>query len=437
MVIWMKVFFHSSADLRRRFQRRGWGRMPFFSNLSRKPRQRDEKGYFAGMIYLDASATTPVHPEVVDAMLPYLREHWQNPSSGYRAAKKVREAVEEAREEVAALIHSRPEEVVFTSGGTESNNMALKSLAKTMGRKSVLVTTMIEHSAVLRPLEAFEKVGFEVRRAPVTEGGRVDLAEYEKQLSGAQWVSAMWVNNETGVIQPLSEMVTLAKQQGAVFHTDAIQAAGKIAVDVSLVPVDFLSLSAHKFHGPKGVGALFVREGMECKPLLHGGGQEQGYRSGTENVSAIVGMGVAARMARRELVEKQARVAQYRDLLASLLLAELKGVTLNGDLSHRTAGVLHLSFESCEAAGLLILLDEFGVQCSAGSACMTGKQQPSHVQKAMGFSDAKAKSSLRISLSTFTTEEEVRAAAKAIQKAVTRLRSVQGEGGVGPVVVYS
>ncbi|NNC87154.1 MAG: aminotransferase class V-fold PLP-dependent enzyme [Akkermansiaceae bacterium] len=391
------------------------------------------------MIYLDSNATSRVHPEVVEAMLPFLREHWHNPSSGYRAGKAVKNAIEEAREQVAGLIHADPGEIVFTGCGTESNNMALKWLARLVGRKeSRVVTSVIEHSAVLRPCEAMEAVGYEVVRCGTDGEGRMKMDEYREAVACGKpgFASVMWANNETGVIQPVAEACAVAKEAGWAFHTDAIQAVGKMPVDVREIPVDYLSISGHKFHAPKGVGALYIREGVRFEPMIRGGGQEGGRRSGTENVASIVGLGKAAEIMKAGLEKDgHAEVKRLRDRFEERLVAGIEGMTLNGSRRHRAVNIVHASFEGCEAAGLLILLDEAGVQCSAGSACMTGRQQPSHVQKAMGFSDEKAKSSLRISLSIFTTEAEVDAAAAEVVKAVQKLRSVQGHG-MGPVVVY-
>jgi cysteine desulfurase len=251
-------------------------------------------------------------------------------------------------------------------------------------------------------------------------------------LGNAAYVSLMAANNETGVIQPLREAAALAHERGLPVHTDAIQGAGKIPLHVGDLGVDLLSLSAHKFHGPKGVGALFLRNGLRFKPLLQGGGQESGRRSGTENTAGIVGMGAAAAIVRAS----SQSLASLRDAFEATVLAEVVGVTVNGDCDHRLPNTSHLSFDSCDAAGLLILLDEAGVACSAGSACMTGKQRPSHVQLAMGIPETRAKSSLRISFSRLNTMEEALAAAAAVKKAVEKLRRVQGSG-VGPVTVYS
>ncbi len=393
------------------------------------------------MIYLDNHATTAVHPEVVEAMMPFLTEHFHNPSSGYRASRVVKKAIMEARGQVAELIGAKEEEVIFTGCGTESNNMVLKSLARVYGRKtSRVITGEIEHSAVLRPCQAMEDVGFSVHRCGVDAEGRLKLDEFREACEGAEtgFSSIMWANNETGVIQPVGEACEIAKENGIAFHTDAIQAVGKTAVNVREVPVDFLSISGHKFHAPKGIGALYLREGVRFEPLIRGGGQEFGHRSGTENVAYIAGLGKAAELMRLALEKDQhADVAANRDHLEKRLCDEIEGVTLNGSREHRVPTCAHVSFEGCEGAGLLILLDEAGVQVSTGSACMTGKQQPSHVQKAMGISDEQAKSSLRISFSSFTTREDTDEAVERIKMAVKKLRQVQGGSGVGPVVVYS
>jgi cysteine desulfurase len=391
------------------------------------------------VIYLDANATTPLLPEVLDSMLPWLREGFHNPNASYRGAKAARQAIETARQQVAALIHASPDEIVFTSGGTESTNAALKWLARLVGRKTgKAITTTIEHSAVLKPCETFSDVGYPLARCGVNALGRLDLdafrAACEAAKDGGGFASVMWANNETGVIQPIAEATAIAKENGLAFHTDAIQAVGKIPVNVREIPVDFLSLSGHKFHGPKGVGALYIRSGCRFEPLLRGGGQEKDRRSGTENTAAIVGLGKAAELAAGR--DNMTSVRELRDEFEALVLREISGAEVNGDLDHRLPNTSHLSFEQCEAAGLLILLDDLGIACSAGSACMTGKQQPSHVQKAMGFSDAKAKSSLRFGFSILNTRSEMAAAAAALRKSVEKLRRVQSFG-VGPVTVYT
>jgi cysteine desulfurase len=385
------------------------------------------------MIYLDANATTPLLPEVLEEMLPWLCEGFANPSGSYAAAKQARKALEQARAEVAELLGAEPDEIVFTGGGTESVNTALRSLDGLAGPGTALVSA-IEHNAVLRCVENLAR---ETRMVPVDIGGRLDLAAFATALDGAAFVSIMAANNETGVIQPLREAVELAHERGLPVHSDAIQAAGKIPLRVSESGVDLLSLSAHKFHGPKGVGMLYVRRGLAFEPLLRGGGQEAGRRGGTENTAGIVGMGAAARWARQHLQQAATGLASSpRDTFEAKVLAETSGVTVNGDVTHRLPNTSHLSFDQCPAAGLLILLDEAGVACSAGSACLTGKPHPSHVQLAMGIPEAQAKTSLRISFSVLNTMPEALAAAELVKQAVAKLRRVQGPG-VGPVAVYA
>ncbi len=381
------------------------------------------------MIYLDANATTPLPPEVLEAMLPWLRDGFANPSGSYAAAKSARRAIDEARGQVAELIGAQPGEIVFTGGGTESVNTALHSLDRLAGQGTAVVSA-IEHSAVLRWVEDQAR---EVVRVPVTAGGRLEIESFGRALQGAAYISLMAANNETGVIQPLREAVGLARERGLPVHSDAIQAVGKIPLRVRELGVDMMSISAHKFHGPKGVGALYVREGFRFKPLLHGGGQEMGRRSGTENTAGIVGMGAAAAWLRKF---PEALPCKMRDVFEAIVLREIPGSWGNGDRDHRLWNTSHLSFDQCDAAGLLILLDDAGVACSAGSACMTGKQKPSHVQLAMGIPEARAKSSLRVSFSRLNTMDEAVAAAGILKKVVEKLRRVQGPG-VGPVVVYS
>jgi len=386
----------------------------------------------AGMIHLDANASTPLRPEVLEAMLPWLRDGYANPSGTYAAAKRARQAIELARGQVADWLGARPEEIVFTGSGTESINTALHSLDLHAGAGPALVSA-IEHSAVLRYAESLPRG---VRLAPVDAGGRLDVDEFAGNLEGAAFVSVMTANNETGVIQPLREVAAMARERGLAVHTDAVQAVGKTPVRVRELGVDLLSLSAHKFHGPKGVGALYVRSGLRFSPLLLGGGQEGGRRSGTENTAGIVGLGAAAALMRQQLAaDGHAALRNMRDAFESKVMDEVAGVTVNGDLRYRLPNTSHLSFDGCEAAGLLILLDEAGIACSAGSACMSGKQRPSHVQVAMGIDETRARSSLRFSFSTLNTMGEAFAAAVMVKRAVDKLRRVQGPG-VGPVQVY-
>ena len=377
-------------------------------------------------VYLDSNATSQVHPKVIEAMMPFFTDQWHNPSSGYAAGQGAKAAIEKARIQIASLIGAKPGEIVFTGCGTESNNMAIQSLAGEIGKKdSITVVSKIEHSAVLRPTEAMTRDGFEVQRIGVDEGGRLDLGELVKVVKKGRpgFISIMWANNETGVVQPIAEATAMAKDAGWFVHSDAIQAAGKVPVRVDEVPVDFLSISGHKFHAPKGVGVLFVREGVPFEPMIRGGGQESERRSGTENVPYIAGIGAAAEIMKSEMENGGiAAVGELRDRLENSLTDQLEGVHLNGAREHRTTNVAHVSFDGCVATAMLPRLDAEGIQCSAGSACMTGKSNPSHVQKAMGFSDDRAFSSLRLSLSIFTTEEEIDEAAEKMVKVVREVR---------------
>lgn len=372
-------------------------------------------------------------PEVVDAMLPWLRDQHANPSGSYRAAKAARKAIDAAREQVADLISASPEEILFTGCGTESVNTALHSLDLLSGKGPALVSAM-EHSAVLRYVEKIERGA---RLVKVDSSGRVDENDFREACEQAAFVSVMTANNETGVIQPIMNLLEIARSRGLPFHTDAIQAVGKIPVSVKDVPVDLLSISAHKFHGPKGIGALYVRQGLDFRPMLLGGGQESGRRSGTENVASIVAMGKAAELAKRAMAEGcYDGVAKMRDAFENILLEKVTGCARNGDVANRLPNTSHLSFEGCDAAGMLILLDEAGLQCSAGSACMTGKRKPSHVQLAMGISEGQAKTSLRFAFSRSHEMADALSAAEIVMRCVAKLRLVQG-GGIGPVAVYT
>lgn len=390
---------------------------------------------------MDSNATTRMADEVFEAMVPWMRERYANPNGAYRGAKEARAAMERAREQVAALMGAEADEVVFTSGGTEANNTALKWLARLVGRKTGrVITSQIEHSSVLQVCRNFAQVGYGLDEISVSGQGVVCLEEFEEKIRGARegggFVSLQAANNEVGTLQPVVEVAQWAREYGLAFHCDAVQAAGKVEMDWAGMNADFVSISGHKIHGPKGIGALRVRRGCRFEPLLRGGGQERGMRSGTENVAGIVGFGVAAELAKRNLLENGERMRVLRDELERELIARISGVTLHATEAERLPQTVHVGFEGCEAAGLLILLDEMGVAASAGSACMTGKQQPSHVQTAMGFSARHANSSLRLSFSREMTREKLIEAVEKIERSVEKLRSVQGFG-TGPVVVYT
>ena len=363
-------------------------------------------------------------PEVLEAMLPWLRDGHMNPSGAFASARRAREAIESAREQVAAWIGAQPDEIVFTSGGTESANTALHSMDRLVGAGTAVVSA-IEHAAVLRAAEDLPRP---VKLAPVHPDGRLDLEKFISLLPGASLVSVMAANNETGVIQPVREAAAMARERGVPVHSDAVQLAGKAALDVREPGVDFLSLSAHKFHGPKGVGALYVRRGIRFFPLIKGGSQEHARRAGTENIPGVVGLGAAATLLSQRNSSHTA-LQLMRDEFESRLLSKLPGVGVNGSPIHRLPNTSHLSFEGCEAVALIRLLDQAGLECSAGSACMAGQIRPSHVQLAMGLDGARGRSSLRFSFSIVNTPDEARSAADIIIDAVKRLRDTKANGG--------
>jgi len=373
-------------------------------------------------VYLDHNATTPLDPAALEAMLPYLRESFGNPSSLHWFGQRARAAVEEARGQVAALLGAAPPEIVFTAGGSESDNMALRgALAKPSGARRKLVTTAIEHHAVLNTAKALRDEGHPVEIARVGEDGRLDLDELRSKVDDATLaVSVMLANNETGVLQPVAEVARLAHERGALVHCDAVQGGGKTTLDVRALDVDLLTLSAHKLYGPKGTGCLYVRRGTKMAPLVRGGAQERNRRAGTENVAGIVGFGVAASQAAKAMAADGPRIAALRDRLEDHLL-EIPGVLRNG-AGPRVANTANVSFEGIDSEALLIALDLEGVAASTGAACAAGGIEPSHVLKAMGFSPERVQSSLRLSLGRGTTEAEVDYAARVIASAVARQR---------------
>lgn len=387
------------------------------------------------MIYLDNNATTRIHPRVREAMLPWLSESgYGNPSAGYRFGKAARRAVDEARARVAALIGAAPEEIVFTSGGTESNNTALMSALRTWPERRRIVTSATEHSAIENPCAYFESTGCEVRRLPVDPRGRLDPEALREALAPGETaiLSLIWANNETGMLFPVAEAAALAREAGVLFHTDAVQAVGKHPVSVRDPGIALLSLSGHKLHAPKGVGALYVSRHVRFAPLLLGGGQEGDRRSGTENVASIVALGEAAELMREALADGlAARLEGLRDRFEAGVRAAVEGVEVNGDPAPgaRLTNTSNLYFPGVDGEGLLILLDEAGVCCSPGSACGSGSVKPSRVIRAMGHSAERARSSVRFSFSLFDTEAEVDAAVAAVAKAAGKLRVVMPRAG--------
>ena len=372
--------------------------------------------------YFDNNATTSIAPAVFEAMVPFLTENYGNPSSAYGFGKKVRLAVEKARAQVATLINADPSEIYFTSCGTEADNAAIWSALRSTKKKH-LITSQVEHSAVLHMGEALEQQGYGVTWLPVNPDGTLDLVALEESIRpDTAIVSLMWANNETGVIFPIEKISAICREKKVLFHTDAVQTPGKVKIDVKGVPVDFLAISGHKLHAPKGVGVLYVRKGVPFVPFQIGGGQERGKRAGTENVASIIGLGKAAEMAQESLIEEQTRVRALRDRFENRILELIPGARVNGNRVERLPNTSNICFTGTDAQELLALLDEQGICCSAGSACTTGSVEPSHVLSAMGVSERDAKSSLRFSFSHFNRDLEVDRALETIPSAIDGLK---------------
>ena len=389
------------------------------------------------MIYLDSNATSQIDPRVLEVMLPFLRERFANPSSSYRAAREVRQAIGLARDQVAGVLGCEAGEMVFTGCGTESNNAAIESAKMFWPGKKCLVIATTEHSAVIEPAKRWEREGGTVIRVPVSPDGVVDVDALRAMIRPGETalVSIMWANNETGVLAPMAEIAEIAHGAGALLHTDAVQAFGKVPLDVRAAQVDFLSLSGHKFHAPKGVGALYVSKAVRFHPSMLGGGQEGGRRSGTENVPYIAGMGEAAALMSTHLADgTEQRVRTMRDIFETRLLSALPGTLLNGHRELRLPTTSSLCFPGLLAGEMLILLDEAGICCSAGSACHTAAVHPSHVLEAMALDAAHAASTLRFSFSRFNTMDEVTSAADEVIRIARRLRELKNEA-AGPVVM--
>jgi cysteine desulfurase len=375
------------------------------------------------LIYFDNNATTRLAPEVLEAMLPFLRDSWGNPSSLYGFGRQLAKPLEVAREKIAALLHAEPREIIFTSGGTESLNSAIHSALATQPQKRHVITTAVEHSATLKFCAQLQKLGREVTLLPVDAEGRLELSHLEQSIrSDTAVVSVMWANNETGVVFPVQEVAEICRRRGVLFHTDAIQTAGKLKIDAPALGADFLSLSAHKFYGPKGIGALYVRRGVKYQPYVMGGGQEQGRRGGTENVAGIIGFGRAAELAAGRL-DQGACLAGLRDKLEAGVMESIPGVLRNGGSQPRLPNTSNLSFAGLEAEGILLLLDEQGICASSGSACTSGSLDPSHVLLAMGCDSVRARGSVRFSLGLYNTEGEVDSLLKELPPIIAKLRS--------------
>jgi cysteine desulfurase len=378
-----------------------------------------------GMIYLDNNATTPLDPAVIEEMLLFLTKYYGNPSSGYAFAAKARKAVDFARERLAALLGCEPSEIVVTSGGTESNNAVINSALQFEPRGKHVVTCAVEHSAVLRPCQDLMKRGCDVTFLGVDRDGNVDLSELEAAIRPeTALVSMMWANNETGVLFPVEQIAEICREKGVLFHTDAVQAVGKIPIRMRDTAINFLSLSAHKFHGPKGVGALYVNRRTRFLPLIAGGGQENGRRGGTENVASIVGLGKAAELAAEYLSEGKTDVGSMRDRFEKAILETVRGTSVNGAGAARIPNTSSFSFEGIESPAALLLLDRHGICCSAGSACRTGSQEASHVLRAMDSSGDGARRSLRFSFGRFNTNAQIDWAIEIVPKVIEKLRQM-------------
>ena len=377
------------------------------------------------LLYLDNNATTAIDPAVLASMRPFLEEFFANPSSGYGFAAHVRDAIEEARRQVADLLGCEAGEIVFTSGGTESNNTAFHSALEAAPDRRHVVTTAVEHSAVLRPAKDLENRGYAVTFLKVDKSGQLNLNELADAIGpDTALLSVMWANNETGVIFPIEEIAAIAREKKVPFHTDAVQAAGKIEIKLADVPLQFLSISGHKLHGPKGVGALYVNRRARFRPLLLGGSHENNRRAGTENAASIIGFGKAAEIAQDTMREEQVRVRRMRDRFERCLLETISGARVNGAGAERLPNTSSIMFDDIESDAALLMLDQKNVCCSAGSACRTGSLKPSHVLSAMGLLGDEARGSLRFSFSRFNTEAEVDRALKIVPEVIAKLRAL-------------
>ena len=381
-------------------------------------------------IYLDYAATTPLDPRVLEAMTPYLTENFGNPNSVHSLGRAARKAIDRAREKIAQLLNCQPSEIVFTSGGTESDNLALRGVAEAYRHKgNHIITTAIEHHAVLRTCRALEEKGFKVTYLPVDEHGLVEPEQVVEAVNESTiLVSVMHANNEIGTVEPISEIVKAVKSHrpDVLVHTDAVQTVGHIPVDVQALGVDLLSFSAHKFYGPKGVGGLFVRRGVKLVPQITGGGQERNRRSGTENVAGIVGMAEALELAVKEMPEELTRLKALRDELISGVLIKIPDSLLNGHPTQRLPNNANFSFHGVEGETLLVQLDMHGIAASSGSACSSGSLEPSHVLLAIGVPHELAIGSVRFTLGRFTTREHISQVLKVLPEIVERLRSLSG-----------
>lgn len=377
-------------------------------------------------VYMDNAATTKLSPDVLNAMMPYLTDIYGNASSVHAFGREAREGVEHARNQVAAAINASPDEVFFTAGGTESDNMAIKGVAHKYAKKGKhIITTAIEHHAVLHTCEVLEKEGYEVTYLPVDEDGLISVEQVRAAMrDDTILVTVMFANNEVGTIEPIAEIGALCRERNVLFHTDAVQAVCHIPIDVKAMNIDLMSISAHKFHGPKGIGALYCRKGIVLEPVIVGGAQERKRRAGTENVAGIVGLGAAIERAHKNMAADMARVSALRDKLISGILKDIPHVKLNGHPTQRLPQNVNFSIRYIEGESILLMLDINGIAASSGSACTSGSLDPSHVLLAMGIPHEIAHGSLRLTLSDMTTDEEVDYVLETLTKTVKRLRDM-------------
>lgn len=381
-------------------------------------------------IYLDNNATTSVAPEVIDAMIPFLRDMWGNPSSMHTFGGQVAAHLDRAHEQVASLIGaSSPGEIIFTSCGTESDNTAIQSALATSSGKNHVIATKVEHPAVLNLAKKLPQRGYDVTFLPVDSLGRLDLEDLKKTISDrTALVSIMWANNETGVIFPIEEIAKICAERNVPLHVDAVQAAGKVPIDMKKTPVTYLAISGHKLHAPKGVGALYLRKGTPFVPWLIGGHQERGRRGGTENVASIVAFGAAARLALSGLATERSHVAALRDRLEKGILEKIPRTFVNGDPAGRLPNTTNISFEGIEGEAILLMMNEYGICASSGSACTSGSLDPSHVMIAMGVPFARAHASIRFSLSRYNTQDEIDFVIEKLPGIIKHLRSLSPVG---------
>ena len=376
------------------------------------------------MIYLDNAASTQIHEDVLESMLPYLKEQYGNPSSLHRYGRLAHKAIEKARKQIASIINADPSEILITSGGTESNNTALNGIIM-KNLSGQIITSSIEHDAILEPCKKLSQNGFDVVHLPVDQFGMISLSNLKHHISEkTSLVSIMFGNNEVGTIHPISEIAKMCNEHKVPFHTDAVQAIGKIPIDVKELGIDLLSISSHKLYGPKGVGALYIKNGINIDPVILGGGQERGLRSGTENVANIVGFGKACEIAKNNLFKNMSHVKNLRDYLVEKVLDEIPKVTLNGHYDTRLPNNAHFTFLGVNGEDLLIKLDEFGIAASTGSACSVNTQKASHVLQAMNFSHEQITGSLRLTIGIFNNQKEIEQTIDILKKVVEELRLV-------------